>query len=124
VPAGKINTTPGLSKLAITSAANRSEGVAARARILQEARGFTPLQRRAVQDVTEQFAAASRQLQPGQLVKDEAFTLFEAVGALEVGILRADQCKFDESAFSSMAITIDHFLDYGPQDGQWICASW
>ncbi len=34
--------------------------------------------------MTEEFAAAAKQLQPGQLVKDEYFTLFEAVGALEV----------------------------------------
>ncbi|KAI6893643.1 hypothetical protein KC355_g20769, partial [Hortaea werneckii] len=35
-------------------------------------------------DVTEEFAAAANQLKPGQLVKDEYFTLFEAVGALEI----------------------------------------
>lgn len=39
---------------------------------------------RGVRDVTEDFVAASNQLQPGELVKDEYFTLFEAVGALEV----------------------------------------
>lgn len=39
---------------------------------------------RKIHDVTERFAAAARQLKPGQLVKDENFTLFEAVGALEV----------------------------------------
>lgn len=38
-----------------------------------------------VRDVTEEFVAAARQLPPGHLVKDESFTLFEAVGALEVG---------------------------------------
>ncbi|KAK4580526.1 N-alpha-acetyltransferase, non-catalitic subunit [Recurvomyces mirabilis] len=37
-----------------------------------------------IQDVTEEFAAAAKQLPPGQLVKDEYFTLFEAVGALEI----------------------------------------
>lgn len=40
--------------------------------------------RRGVRDVTEDFVAASDQLQPGELVKEEYFTLFEAVGALEV----------------------------------------
>lgn len=39
---------------------------------------------RGVRDVTEDFVAASNQLRPGELVKDEYFTLFEAVGALEV----------------------------------------
>lgn len=38
-----------------------------------------------VRDVTEEFMAAAKQLPPGYLVKDEYFTLFEAVGALEVG---------------------------------------
>ena len=47
----------------------------------QKARSFGG---RAVRDVTEDFATASSQLQPGQLVKDEFFTLFESVGALEV----------------------------------------
>lgn len=37
-----------------------------------------------MRDVTEDFVAASKQLQSGELVKDEYFTLFEAVGALEV----------------------------------------
>jgi hypothetical protein len=35
-------------------------------------------------DVTANFIAATQQLPPGELVKDEDFTLFEAVGALEV----------------------------------------
>jgi len=39
---------------------------------------------RGIRDVTEEFTVAAKQLQPGQLVKDEYFTLFEAVGALEV----------------------------------------
>ena len=34
--------------------------------------------------MTASFAAAAKLLQPGQLIKDEYFTLFEAVGALEV----------------------------------------
>ncbi|KXL51369.1 hypothetical protein M433DRAFT_73094 [Acidomyces richmondensis BFW] len=37
-----------------------------------------------VRDVTEEFMAAAKQLPPGYLVKDEYFTLFEAVGALEI----------------------------------------
>ncbi|KAK0344003.1 N-alpha-acetyltransferase, non-catalitic subunit [Friedmanniomyces endolithicus] len=39
---------------------------------------------RGIRDVTQEFAAAAKLLQPGQLVKDEYFTLFEAVGALEI----------------------------------------
>lgn len=42
---------------------------------------------RGAQDVTANFVAASKQLKPGELVKDEYFTLFEAVGALEVSAL-------------------------------------
>jgi hypothetical protein len=36
-------------------------------------------------DITEEFTQAASKLKTGQLVKDEHFTLFEAVGALEVG---------------------------------------
>ncbi|KAL2041684.1 hypothetical protein N7G274_005468 [Stereocaulon virgatum] len=36
------------------------------------------------QDITADFAAAASALNTGQLVKDEYFTLFEAVGALEI----------------------------------------
>ncbi|KAA8650465.1 hypothetical protein EYZ11_000815 [Aspergillus tanneri] len=35
-------------------------------------------------DITEEFTAAASKLNTGQLVKDEYFTLFEAVGALEI----------------------------------------
>ncbi|TKA77374.1 hypothetical protein B0A55_03227 [Friedmanniomyces simplex] len=56
-------------------------------RLAQEARqtlSFGGGSGRGIRDVTEEFAAAAKQLQPGQLVKDEYFTLFEAVGALEI----------------------------------------
>ncbi|KAF7713634.1 Uncharacterized protein PECH_006258 [Penicillium ucsense] len=48
-----------------------------------------PLPRAAAQssaprDITAQFTEAASKLQVGQLVKDESFTLFEAVGALEI----------------------------------------
>ncbi|KAJ5485594.1 hypothetical protein N7539_005582 [Penicillium diatomitis] len=48
-----------------------------------------PLPRAAAQssaprDITAQFTQAASKLQVGQLVKDESFTLFEAVGALEI----------------------------------------
>ncbi|GAB7340703.1 hypothetical protein MBLNU457_7090t1 [Dothideomycetes sp. NU457] len=35
-------------------------------------------------DITSDFAKASLALKPGQLIKDEDFTLFESVGALEI----------------------------------------
>ncbi|GAB1199953.1 hypothetical protein APSETT444_009312 [Aspergillus pseudonomiae] len=35
-------------------------------------------------DITDEFTKAASKLQTGQLVKDEYFTLFEAVGALEI----------------------------------------
>jgi hypothetical protein len=37
-----------------------------------------------VKDITQEFVDACNQLPPGELVKDEWFTLFESVGALEV----------------------------------------
>ncbi|KAG9834228.1 Mak10-domain-containing protein, partial [Aureobasidium melanogenum] len=37
-----------------------------------------------VTDITKQFSDASAELRQGQLVKDDFFTLFEAVGALEI----------------------------------------
>ena len=74
----------------------------AAARLAQEARQVLSYGSRGVNDVTEEFKAAASginarfsilthdadafnaELQPGQLVKDEFFTLFESVGALEV----------------------------------------
>ena len=52
--------------------------------LAREAQQTLTFGQRGVRDVTEEFAAAAKQLQAGQLVKDEYFTLFEAVGALEV----------------------------------------
>ncbi len=40
--------------------------------------------RRKVRDITKEFTIASEKVKPGELVKDDDFTLFEAVGALEV----------------------------------------
>lgn len=39
---------------------------------------------RHVRNITEEFRTAANQLPSGQLIMDEYFTLFEAVGALEV----------------------------------------
>ena len=54
------------------------------ARIRGEADRAIAYGNRATRDVTDEFRTASSQLLPGQLVKDEYFTLFESVGALEV----------------------------------------
>lgn len=56
----------------------------ATSRLRQEAQQTPFYGGRSVRDITEDFTSASCQLQSGQLVKDEFFTLFEAVGALEV----------------------------------------
>lgn len=48
-------------------------------------------------------------LDVGQLVKDEYFTLFESIGAIEVG-----------SSQSLPRLINSHNKDYGPQDGQWL----
>ena len=57
-------------------------------RLQQEAKDASSFGRRSIKDITSDFTAASKQLQSGQLVKDEFFTLFEAVGALEVSLLQ------------------------------------
>ncbi|GIZ37087.1 hypothetical protein CKM354_000055000 [Cercospora kikuchii] len=71
----------------------RGDATAATSRLLQEAQAMMEQQQRrpsafvshrSVQDVTANFIAASGQLKAGELVKDEYFTLFEAVGALEI----------------------------------------
>lgn len=51
---------------------------------MQQKNSYAPPLNRGIRDVTADFVAATRKLPPGELVKDEYFTLFEAVGALEV----------------------------------------
>lgn len=58
-------------------------------------------------DITEQFRLAAKALPVGTLVKDEHFTLFESVGALEVWTIT--------SLFLS---THSCLADWGPQNGQ------
>ncbi|KAM0713949.1 hypothetical protein Q7P37_010912 [Cladosporium fusiforme] len=73
------------ARLAINSEANQDENIKiASSRLAQEARQAASFGRRGVKDITEQFSAASKDLQPGDLVIDDFFTLFEAVGALEI----------------------------------------
>lgn len=73
------------SKLAINKGSehDNADTTSALSRLRQEANqmAYNSRDRR---DVTNEFTIASDQLEPGQLVKDEFFTLFEAVGALEV----------------------------------------
>lgn len=76
------------SKLAISGEEHDSGLSFAAKRLAQEARQALSFGSRGVRDVTDDFAAAAKQLGPGQLVKDEYFTLFEAVGALEVSQTR------------------------------------
>jgi hypothetical protein len=58
--------------------------LAAEAQAMMMQRPAPAVASRGMLDVTANFTAASSQLRPGELVKDEYFTLFEAVGALEV----------------------------------------
>ena len=56
-------------------------------------------------------------LKTGQLVKDAYFTLFEAVGALEV--LRSYYMQ-DATSGRGLADKWDEYLDHGSKNGQWI----
>ena len=72
------------SKIAINGGEYDGDVSFAATRLAREARQAMAFRGRGVQDVSAEFIAAAKQLQPGQLVKDEYFTLFEAVGAIEV----------------------------------------
>ncbi|KAF7186545.1 N-alpha-acetyltransferase 35, NatC auxiliary subunit [Pseudocercospora fuligena] len=66
-----------------------SNATGAATRILQEANQMRQerqqhVPQKRIVDITDQFVGASKRLKPGELVKDEYFTLFEAVGALEI----------------------------------------
>ncbi|KAK6436045.1 N-alpha-acetyltransferase, non-catalitic subunit [Oleoguttula sp. CCFEE 5521] len=72
----------------------------AAARLAEEAKDFRPSYQRQPEDVTAAFAKASKSLPPGELVKDEFFTLFEAVAALEImdpkmdsGVILSDESE-------------------------------
>ncbi|KAI5358003.1 Putative alpha-acetyltransferase 35, NatC auxiliary subunit [Septoria linicola] len=70
-------------KLSFTSLDTATARITAEAQSMMQRRAPT-FASRGTQDVTANFVAASKQLKPGELVKDEYFTLFEAVGALEI----------------------------------------
>lgn len=77
-----MSTTNGDSAVAATS------DVEARLRWeAQQMRQKPTSYTRGTKDITEIFTSTTNKLQNGELVKDEYFTLFEAVGALEVRFL-------------------------------------
>jgi N-alpha-acetyltransferase 35, NatC auxiliary subunit len=47
-------------------------------------------------DITHRFTEAALKLPPGRLVRDEAFTLFEAVSAIEIGDAKMDSGHLEE----------------------------
>lgn len=55
------------------------------------------------------YADIGKALKPGDIVKDGMFTLFESVGALEVGLYELPKPE--------TALTV---ADHGPEDGQWL----
>ncbi|KAF2207771.1 hypothetical protein CERZMDRAFT_71287 [Cercospora zeae-maydis SCOH1-5] len=84
-----------LSSLDLSSQPNgvAESASAATARLIEEAQDMMNQQQRrpsafvghrSVQDVTANFISAAGQLEAGELIKVEYFTLFEAVGALEI----------------------------------------
>ncbi|EMC96229.1 hypothetical protein BAUCODRAFT_139082 [Baudoinia panamericana UAMH 10762] len=73
-----------ISQLAIAGEGEHNGVGTAAERVLRETRRVLRPPIRKIRDVTEEFATAAEQLQPGQLVKDDFFTLFEAVSALEI----------------------------------------
>ncbi|RMZ89995.1 hypothetical protein DV736_g2783, partial [Chaetothyriales sp. CBS 134916] len=62
-----------------------------------------------VVDITQQFQGAVNKLSRDQLVKDDGFTLFEAVSALEIGDPKMDSGSnaFDENAENEIEVLTD-----------------
>ena len=77
---GKLSVHESDDEEAINKVLSAAERLKLEAQQAQQARLF----RKGVKDITQEFTKAAKQLGPGELVKDEFFTLFEAVGALEV----------------------------------------
>ncbi|PLB48941.1 putative amino-acid N-acetyltransferase subunit Mak10 [Aspergillus steynii IBT 23096] len=59
-------------------------------------------------DITEEFTAAAATLKTGQLVKDEYFTLFEAVGALEIMDSKMDSGYLGPGENNAQALEDDY----------------
>ncbi|KIV87076.1 hypothetical protein PV11_02647 [Exophiala sideris] len=71
-----------------------------------------------VNDITRQFRTAASTLQPGKLVKDEHFTLFEAVSALEIGDPKMDSgsVAFDPDT----EVEFDFTATISPEETIWL----
>ena len=88
------------SKLAVNNGSEHDNRdiTNALSRLKEEANQAMAYGNRSLRDVTKDFTTASTQLVRGQLVKDEYFTLFEAVGALEVSEKFAFESHFHGSS--------------------------
>ncbi|KAL4790423.1 Mak10 subunit, NatC N-terminal acetyltransferase-domain-containing protein [Aspergillus venezuelensis] len=72
-------------------------------------------------DITEQFTQAASKLKTGQLVKDEYFTLFEAVGALEIMDSKMDSGYLGpEEKGQGLEDDYDVMRDLAPEEVVWI----
>lgn len=69
---------------------------------------------RGTRDITEFFTSSANLLPSGELVKDEYFTLFEAVGALEVCCSYSDirdVLPSGSEEVSDILIILEYYLD-------------
>ncbi|KAL4958539.1 Mak10 subunit, NatC N-terminal acetyltransferase-domain-containing protein [Aspergillus filifer] len=72
-------------------------------------------------DITVQFTQAASKLKTGQLVKDEYFTLFEAVGALEIMDSKMDSGYLGpEEKGQGLEDDYDVIRDLAPEEVVWI----
>ncbi|KAL4924488.1 N-alpha-acetyltransferase 35, NatC auxiliary subunit [Aspergillus undulatus] len=72
-------------------------------------------------DITEKFTQAASKLRTGQLVKDEYFTLFEAVGALEIMDSKMDSGYLGpEEKGQGLEDNYDVTRDLTPEEVVWI----
>ncbi|KAL4910305.1 hypothetical protein BDW74DRAFT_144836 [Aspergillus multicolor] len=72
-------------------------------------------------DITEEFTQAASKLKTGQLVKDEYFTLFEAVGALEIMDPKMDSGYLGpEEKGKGLEDDYDVLRDLAPEEVVWI----
>ncbi|PYI05087.1 amino-acid N-acetyltransferase subunit Mak10 [Aspergillus sclerotiicarbonarius CBS 121057] len=69
-------------------------------------------------DITDEFTTAASKLKTGQLVKDEYFTLFEAVGALEIMDSKMDSGYLGPGENHAQALEDDYDLtrELGPEE--------
>ncbi|GKZ82357.1 hypothetical protein AnigIFM56816_007169 [Aspergillus niger] len=69
-------------------------------------------------DITDEFTSAASKLKTGQLVKDEYFTLFEAVGALEIMDSKMDSGYLGPGENHAQALDDDYDVtrELGPEE--------